>query len=627
MALDLHRQGLFAAAESAYQDVLKAAPGHVGALHLLGVLAGQCGDFHRSAELIRQALARDPHNALAHGNLGLALKGLGRREAALASFDTAIALKPDHAEAHMNRGSVLYQLGHFGAALQSFDSAIALNRHLTQAYFQRGNLYQAMNRPALAIADYDRALSLKENFPEAHCNRGVVLDALGRFDAALVSLNRALALKPDWPETYCSRSKVLRACERFEEAIADCDQAIALQPDLAEAYSNRGAIYNELNRSDQALADYERAIRLNEGAAAPWANRGVLLMELHRLDESLASFGEAIARDPGLIEAHVNRAMAHLLAGDYERGWPEYEWRHNIPDRLAERHARGLVTRPWLGDEDVAGRRILLRGEQGLGDCLQFCRYAKLVAAAGATVFLEVPQELKSLLGNLEGVTGVLSPSDALPACDFFTPLLSLPLAFKTNLDTIPAQMPYLASDPVKRLRWRESLGEKTRLRVGLVWSGGSRPGQPASQSMSRRRNVPLALLAPLAHPDIEFYSLQKGQPAEAELAELRAGDWDGPELIDQTALLQDFSDTAALIDALDLVVSVDTSTAHLAAALGKPVWLLNRFDTCWRWLLDRTDSPWYPTMTLYRQRRMGDWSDVIEAVSADLHRLAGRRA
>ncbi len=270
---------------------------------------------------------------------------------------------------------------------------------------------------------------------------------------------------------------------------------------------------------------------------------------------------------------------------------------------------------------DIAGKTILLSEEQGLGDTIQFCRYAPLVAQRGARVILEVPPQLTRLAAGLAGVSQIVETGRPLPAFDLHCPLMSLPLAFKTELATIPAAIPYLKVDPDQSKAWQDRLGAKTKLRVGLVWSGGIRPNQPVS--VNQRRNIPLAKFAVLNNPDVAFYSLQKGQPGEAELAELKHNRWSGPDIVDLTGAIGDFSDTAAFIDNLDLVITVDTAAAHLAGALGKPVWILNRFDTDWRWLLERADSPWYPTARLFRQDNPGDWDGVIQRVKAGLDRMA----
>jgi hypothetical protein len=368
----------------------------------------------------------------------------------------------------------------------------------------------------------------------------------------------------------------------------------------------------------QALASYEQAIALKPAYAEAHSNRGNALSRLKLCDAAIASYDRAIALNPDYVEAQFNKSLLLLLIGRFEQGWPLYEWRKKKAIPVAAR----VYPQPlWLGGETLAGKTILLYEEQGLGDTIQFCRYAKLVAGFGAKVVLEVPPQLTALLAGIGDGVQVVESGAPLPAFDFQCPLLSLPLALGTTVSTIPADIPYLVADPAKSRFWKQKLGEKNQRQVGLVWSGGIRPNQPVS--VNRRRNIPLARLAALRHPDIAFYSLQKGQPGEAELAELKRGNWDGPAIADHSREINDFSDTAALMDNLDLIISVDTATAHLAGALGKPVWILNRFDTCWRWLLDRTDSPWYPTAKLYRQETDGDWDGVIRRVAADLKEFA----
>jgi hypothetical protein len=273
----------------------------------------------------------------------------------------------------------------------------------------------------------------------------------------------------------------------------------------------------------------------------------------------------------------------------------------------------------WLGDESLASKTILLYAEQGLGDTIQFCRYARSVADLGARVVMLVPGPLLGLLATLDGVAQLVKVGDPLPPFDFQCPLMSLPLAFRTELATIPAPHSYLRPDSGRTRRWKERLGERLKPRVGLVWSGGFRPDQPELAEINARRNMDASLLAGLKDERIEFYSLQKGEPAASDLARLQAAHWGGPDIIDWTSELHDFSDTAALAANLDLVISVDTSMAHLAGALGRPVWILNRFDSCWRWLPGRVESPWYPTARIYTQQRSGDWAGVIEKVKADL--------
>jgi hypothetical protein len=376
-------------------------------------------------------------------------------------------------------------------------------------------------------------------------------------------------------------------------------------------------------RPDLAVASYDACIALNPGHVHAYMNRGNELQAQRRWQDALASFNQAISLKPDLAGAYYNRGM--LLLGDYENGWADSEWREGKRGNLER--GRDFQQPLWLGQEIIDGKRILIYCERGLGDSLQFCRYVKLVAATGAKVLLEVPAPLVNLFSSLEGVWKLIPEGSSVPEFDYQCPLMSLPHAFRTRLATIPAEIPYLRSDTARALAWQERLGPREKLRVGLVWEGGFRPKNPQLWDINKRRNTSLQLLAALKPVDAEFFSLQKGEPAESDLAHLLERGWDGPPIRNYAPLLSDFAETAALIENLDLVVSVDTSTAHLAAAMGKPVWILNRFDGCWRWLIDRVDSPWYPTVRLYRQQAPGDWDGVIQAVRKDLERLTQARA
>jgi tetratricopeptide (TPR) repeat protein len=648
-----YNSGQWANAEQLCRMILRVQADFYDALNLLGIIAAQTRRIAEAADLLGRAALAQPDNADAHNNYGNILKDLGRHEAALESYeralrirpdfaeahcnrsvvllelkrldaallscDRAIAIKPNLAEAHCSRGAVLMELNQSDAALASYNQAVAIRPNYADAYFNRGNALKELGRSAAALASYDQAIAIDPRHAKAYSNRGVVLNELKRWEAALASYDEAIAINPDSTETYSNRGLVLKELRRLELALASCNEAIRLNPEYAEAYSNRGLVLRELNQPEAALASCEQAIVIKPDLAAAYSNRGLVLNELNQLNAALASFDRATALKPDFADAHWNRSHTLLLGGDYERGWLEYEWRWSNEHSPLIKYKRGFPQPLWLGAEPLSGKTILLHSEQGLGDTLQFCRYAKRVAECGAKVILEVQRPLVSLLASLEGVAQIAARGDALPDFDYQCPLLSLPLAFKTTLSSIPAPVRYLKSNSEKVLEWQERLGAKEKLRVGLVWSGGFRPDQPELWSINNRRDIPLAKLAPLKHPTIEFYSLQKGQPAESELADLIAKGWDGPQLRDYTQQLQDFSDTAALIEQLDLVISVDTATAHLAGALGKAVWLLNRFDTCWRWLLARSDSPWYPTLRLYRQQTAGDWDQVVQKVRRDL--------
>jgi tetratricopeptide (TPR) repeat protein len=541
-----------------------------------------------------------------------------RLDAALASYDHALALRPDHAEALRNRGAALHKLKRFDEALASYDRALAVRPDYAEALYNRGITLHELQRFEEALASYDHAVALAPHHAGTFSNRGNTLRELKRFDEALASYDRALALQPDHAEALYNRGIALHELERFDEALASYDRTLALRPDHAEALNNRGNTLHELKRFDEALASYDHGLALQPDHAEALCNRSVVLHELNRLDEALASYDRALAVRPDHVDAHLNKSVLQLLKGDFAAGWREYEWRHRKQEFFTALK-RDFAQPLWLGETAIAGKTILLHAEQGFGDTIQFCRYAPLVAGRGARVLLEVQPPLRDLMAGLAGVADVISAPDKLPYFELHCPLLSLPLAFCTSLETIPAQTPYLFGEAAKASAWRARLGARDKPRVGLVWAGAPRKQTPSAHRIDRMRSLEFDQLAPILRiAGCEFYSLQKGEDALAQLrnSALRR------RVVDCAADLHDFSDTAALIDNLDLVIAVDTAVAHLAGALGKPFWLLNRYSTCWRWLIDRDDSPWYPTARLFRQNTPGDWSGVISRVVVELERL-----
>lgn len=573
-----------------------------------------------------QALALEPRHAEARLGRAAALLRSRRYVEALADYDGIIALEPTSAPAHLGRGSALLGLGRAEEALRSCRQAIELSSGYAEAHMGCGLALKALKEPRAALDCYDRAIAVRPDYAEAFFNRGNLLAELAQPHAAIESYDRAIASRPGFAAAHFNRGNVYRELRQWDAALASYDHAIASTAgEYPEAHCNRALVLRELNNHEEALESYERALTLRPDCAEAYLGRGNLFYELTRVNEALASYDAAIAHRADPAETLFNRSLAHLLAGDFEKGWRDFEWRWSNRWGRAMRSVRRFAEPPWLGESSLAGKTILLHAEQGLGDTLQFCRFATLVAELGARVILEVPASLRSLLTSLDGVARVVASDEALPAFDCYCPLMSLPLALKTTLSSIPAQIPYLRSSAERLRDWQARLGPRTRPRVGLAWSGGFRQDQPELRSINNRRNMALATLRPLRHPGIEFYSLQKGEPAESELAATVAQGWDGPEINDLTSELTDFAETAALIEHLDLVISVDTSIAHLAGALGKPVWIMNRFDTCWRWLLERADSPWYPTARLYRQEQRGDWEGVVERIKRDLEEFEAR--
>jgi tetratricopeptide (TPR) repeat protein len=603
---------------------------------------GALMQLHRFDEALAsydRALAAQPNFVEALYNRGSALEQLQRFDEALASYDRALALRPDFVEALYTRGNVLMQLKRFDEALGSYDRALALRPTFFEALYNRGNLLRELKRFDEAVASYDRALAVRPNAVEALQNRGHALEQLRRFEEALTSYDRALALRPNFVEALQNRGHVLRRLKRFQEALANYDRALALWPEYAEVLSNRGLIFHELKRFGEALASYDRALALRPNFVEARYNRGITLTELKRFDEALAnhdrvlaerpdfvealqhqghtleqlkrfdealaSYGRAIAEQPDYADAHFDEALCRLMIGDFDRGWEKYEWRWETE---AQRHARRGFTQPlWLGQEEVAGKTILLHAEQGFGDTIQFCRYLPLVVARGARVVLEVQKPLQELMSSLGG--HIISRGDPLPDFDLQCPLLSLPLAFRTRLETIPSAVPYLRPSPQALNSWERRLGPTDRPRIGLVWSGN--PARRQDHIRSIGFNSFLSLL------DINatFVSLQKDVGTADAMALNGRRD-----LLHFGDELRTFSDTAAIVSNLDLVITVDTSVAHLAGALGKPVWVLLSFVGDWRYLRDREDSPWYPTARLFRQDSTRAWDNVIARVHAALH-------
>jgi len=572
-ALTLHKQGRLDDAGRIYRAVLALEPTNFDALHLLGAALAQAGRRAEAESYLRAAVAIGPTQAPARNNLGNLLKDLGKFDEALDNYDRAIALLPDDPTAHSNRGNVLRSLG----------------------------------RREEALVSYARAIELRPDYADAHYNHGVVLTELERHAEALASYDRALALNPGKHEALYNRGNVLRSLGRLEDALDSYDRALALHPNGEKILSNRGNVLAELDRFDEALDSFNRAIAAKPDYPPPYSNRANLLKEFRRFDEALDSFNHAIALDPDFIDAHWNRALCLLQTGAFAAGWADYEWRRRKPNWHP---VRPDLTQPcWQGQSDPAGRTILVHAEQGFGDTIQFCRYLPMLTARGARVIFETERALHGVMQTLPGVAQVLVKGEPLPPFDYYTPLLSLPLAFGTELGSIPAAPHYLAADPAKVESWRGWLGERRRPRIGVAWSGS-----PQHRN-DRHRSIPLAAFSRLFAAEAEFVVLQKDfRPGDREALARRPG------LRVPAEALVDFTDTAALCDLVDLVVCADTSVAHLAAALGRPVWLLlPGVNPDWRWLLDRADSPWYPSLRLIRQEFGEGWPALLDRVAAEL--------
>lgn len=545
---------------------------------------------------------------------GVALAGRGDHVSAIAQYDAALRQDAALHTAWANRGNSLVMLGQTEAAAESYRRALALCPDDGAAWL--GLAYVAMIQKSWqdAVAAYDAALAVLGPMPMPMVYRGNALLHLGAWDAALAAYDAAIAIDADSAHAWNGRAAVLARLYRNEEALAPSERAVALAPQEGAVLGTYAAVLCGLGRHEEALPVVERAIALQPEDASLHHNRALALHGLQRFAEARAAYRTAYTIDPAAADSHWNEALLLLAQGHYAEGWAKHEWGWRTGIRGGD---RGFGP-AWLGETPLQGQRLLLHAEQGMGDTLQFIRYARLAADAGAVVHLEVQAPLVRLLRRMPYVTRVVAYGETLPGFDLHCPMMSLPLAFRTVWETIPGTVPYLVADPARTQDWRARL--PPGLRVGLVWAGDPRRHQPSAHLIDRRRSLHAAQLAPLAGIDVCFVSLQKGEPAGQALPE-------GMAVLDVTGELQDFADTADLVAALDLVISVDTSVAHVAGGLGVPVWLLNRHDSCWRWRMTGDLTPWYPTMRLFRQPRPGDWDSVLAEVRAALlARAASRR-
>lgn len=518
--------------------------------------------------------------------------------------------RPGGHETSLEAAIALMQQGAWAAAESAYRKIIAVDPGQVDALHLLGLALAQQGRLDEAAVQIRAAIGVRDDLPALHSNLGNVQKLLGRLDDALASYERALLLQPDHVEARSNRGNVLRDLGRETEALAEYDAAIALAPAFADAHYNRGVVLHGLNRFADAVGAYRMAISHAPSHANAHNNLGLALQALDRRAEALAAFGRAAQLQPDFVEARLHEAFCRLGDGDFAQGWLLYEDRRRLPGfrmpagRTADRQWRGLLPK--------SGTTVLLWAEQGLGDTIQFCRYAQVIAGSGAKVIIEVQPALKSLLQGMAGGVTVVAQGEPVPAFDFHCPLLTAPMMAGTDFSNMPAAVPYIHADPLRVERFSATLGARQRPRIGVVWSGSPNP----YNRNDHRRSVPLELFRELFHPDAQWVSLQK---------ELRSADaplFAQSGVVDMRQQLADFSDTAALIELMDLVISIDTSVAHLAAAMGKPLWILLPHQADWRWFLERTDSPWYPTARLFRQTSAGEWTDVLARVSAELQVL-----
>jgi tetratricopeptide (TPR) repeat protein len=547
----------------------------------------------------------------------------GRLRDAEAVYRAILAADPNHPQALKGLGATLLPTGRTGEAVTALRRAAELQPQAADIHNVLGQALQAAGRLEDAIAAYNRAIALRPGFAWAITNLGTALDLVGKVDQAIECFRQAIALAPGQPTPYFNLGCLLQQRGALDEAISSLRRAIALAPGFAEAHSSLADALAEAGDLNAALAECRQALALQPESPATLTILGTVLVDQGKYDEAMRAFDRALAAKPDCAEAEWCRATLQLTRGQFLAGWRGYEARWRV--RALRMTMVVSTTRPRLeGDSPLKGKRVLLNAEQGLGDTIQFIRYAALIAERGGEALLDCQPVLKRLMQRAPGVTQVMARGiDPLPAYDLICPLLSLPSAFKTTLETIPATIPYLSAEPVDVERWRARVSGATaadRLKVGIAWGGNP------SHRNERRRSLSLQSFSPLGAIDsVQFFSVQKG-PAAAQLSDPAVTQQLGMNIVDWTAELNDFADTAALVANLDLIISVDTSVAHLAGALGKPTWVLLPTPADYRWMLDRSDSPWYPTMRLFRQPSAGNWNAALVAVTDALHVLVAEK-
>jgi tetratricopeptide (TPR) repeat protein len=632
---------------AAFEQALRLRPDNPLAHNNLGAALRLQFRWAEAAEHYRQALRLQPNYPEAHNNLGEALQGLGRLEEAVASFQEALRLRPDYPEAHTNLGTALVGRKQPEEGMAHHREALRLRPGYAEAHYNLGLALAAQRQHAPAEASYREALRLKPACTEAHHHLGLVLETQRRFAEAEPCFREAIRLHPGYAEAHHHLGIVLAAQRRFAEveacyaAAEECHrQNLRRRSGDPTLHNNFGAFLAERGRLDEAESCYREAVRLRPEFRDAWGNLASVLADRGKVAEAVAACDRLLEFEPDSPDAHVNRAFVLLNQGSWERAWEDYEWRW----RCASTAPLPYQQPRWDGSP-LAGRTILLHPEQGLGDTLLFVRYAPLVQQRGGTVLLGCPRPLHRLLTSVRGVDRVLQPGAPLPAFDCHAALMSLPGLFGTTPETVPADVPYLFADPALVEHWRRELpltphpsppwgrGEKELLpsplggegwgvrgrpfRVGIVWQGN--PDFVAD----RQRSIPLKEFAPLAEvPGVQLISLQKGFGSE-QLREVSFPVLDLAPRLDEEA--GPFMDTAAVMKNLDLVITADTVSLHLAGALGVPVWAALSFAAYWCWLRDREDSPWYPTVRLFRQRTWGNWQEVFARLAAELKDLACR--
>ena len=646
--IQFHQSGQLDQAEQIYRQVAANDPSNADAHSLLGAVCINQNRLDEAAKHLNDALRIEPDHQAAHDNLGVLLGRQGRFEEAVASFERSLAIHPDQPATLQNLAEAQSRCGRTEQAIATFRRVVTLAPNSVRAHMELAQALVAKQNVAEAVAHWQQVARLTPGDARVHFELAAALARVGRMREAKQEYCRALELKPDSAETCVNLGGVCIKLNELDEAVEYFQRAIGLRPNFAEAHLNLGCALTRQHKTSESIEALQTAIRLNPELSEAHNNLGIALAADARYAEAVGSYEQAIVRRPdnvdaiynlgiahlkqGMVasaldhfeqalelrpdyaEAHHNRSAALLLSENFDEGLAEYEWRFRSRD-----YGPFKMRWPAWDGGDLTDRTIVLIAEQGLGDSIQFIRYASLVKDRGARVVVECPGLLHALLARTPGVDQWITPETPPPEADCCVPLLSLPHRLETRFETIPAEVPYVFADPDLVDTWQSRLAEHAGLRIGIAWQGNPRCPE------DRFRSIPLSAFEPLAKlPDVCLVSLQKGHGAE-QLDDVR-GSWplvDFGDELDATGGA--FMDTAAIMKNLDLVVTSDTAAAHLAGALGVPVWVALPYVPDWRWLLECDDSPWYPTMRLFRQTKWGRWDDVFRGIAAEVQTLAAR--
>jgi len=602
--MSYHQAGQFTQAIQGYRNMLNNNPKDAQALYLLGTVYCQTQQADLAIPLLQASVELDPNNPYALNNLATIMQHQQPQQA-LVYFQQATSLLPDYPSAWFNQGNLLARLGQIEPALASLKQAIQLQPDYVEALLAYANLLRDHAQIEQAFPLYQQALQFAPHHGDVYFSLAIAQKLSGQVQQALESYQQCVNLTPDNASAWFNLGNIHLDLNRYQAAIDAYQHALRLRPHYPEAYLNRGNALAGLQQFDAALQDYNQAIALKPNNGDAYCNRGNIYKALNQVDLALANYQQADSMREDYAEAKWNQALMLLVKGDYLPGWALYEWRLKMPSY--QQNCQQFAQPSWRGDFAIQDKVLLVYAEQGYGDCIQFCRYLPLLRQRCAKLIVQVHRALVPLIQTLDSDLLVIAKGEALPAFDACCPLLSLPYVFKTTLDTVPALTPYLKTDPKRLKAYKASAGKSKTLRVGLAWSGSDK------HENDHNRSIPLSQFSSLFDLPIAWHSLQK----EYRVHDMQA--LQASPIQQHQDQLNDFADTAALIQSLDLVISVDTGVAHLAGALNKPLWLLMAFAPEYRWLLSRSDSPWYPSMRIFRQTEMGQWQAVMDEVREQL--------